>query len=149
MNVSLNDWLANGWLVEHHSSPHEIAELLEVADRELADFQIPNLSSDWKLGIAYNAGLQAANAALAASGYRDSHNSHHYRVIQSLTYTIGADTQMVNQFDRFRKKRNIGGYERAGTVSDMEAEEIFILAKNLRRDVEKWLRSTHPEFTDA
>jgi hypothetical protein len=146
MNVSLREWLANGWLIEHRSSPHEIAELLEVAERDLAECQIPDLSPDWRLAIAYNAGLQVATAALAASGYRAAHDSHHYRVIQSLAHTIGADAKVIYQFDRFRKKRNISGYERAGTVSDMEANEMFILAKELRRDVEEWLRSNHPEL---
>ena len=30
--MSLRDWLANRWLVEHTTSPAEIADLLEVAE---------------------------------------------------------------------------------------------------------------------
>ena len=48
---------------------------------------------------------------------------------------IGADSSVVAQLDRFRKKRNIGGYERAGTVSDQEAKEMTTLAQKLRREV--------------
>jgi hypothetical protein len=70
--MSLKNWLANGWLVEHKTSPQEITGLLEVADRDLKDCQSPGLSSDWQLNIAYNAALQAAAAALAAAGYRAS-----------------------------------------------------------------------------
>lgn len=144
--MSLQDWLKNGWLIEHQTSHQEIADLLGMADRDLTQCRTPNLSPDWQLNIAYNAGLQAAIAALAAAGYRAARDAHHYRVIQSLAYTIKADANLIAQLDKFRKKRNISGYERAGAVSEQEAKEMFALAKNLRSEVEKWLRSNHPEF---
>jgi hypothetical protein len=67
-------------------------------------------------------------------------------VIQSLAYTIKADASLIAQLDKFRKKRNISGYECAGVVSDQEAKEMFVLAKNLRDEVEKWLRLNHAEL---
>lgn len=144
--MTLKSWLKNSWLIKHETSSREIADLLGVADRDLADCQSPNLSPDWRLNIAYNSALQLATAALAAAGYRPSRESHHYRVIQSLALTTGADTELISQFDQFRKKRNIGGYERAGLVSDQEADEIFDLARHLRGDVEKWIRDNHPNL---
>lgn len=146
MNVSLQDWLRNGWLIEHRSARQEIADLLGVVDRDLTDCQTPGLSPDWRLNIAYNAALQAATAALTAAGYRAARESHHFRVIQSLAHTIGADAELVIKLDGFRKKRNIGGYERAGSVSDQEAREMFALTRQLRGDVEEWLRDEHPEL---
>lgn len=146
MNMSLSEWLRNGWLIEHQTSPQEITELLGLADRDLADCQATGLSPDWQLAIAYNAALQMATAALAAAGYRAAHEAHHYRVIQSLAYTIRAKSSLVHQLDRFRKKRNIIDYERAGTVSDQEAKEIFALAMALRQSVETWLRRNHAEL---
>jgi len=109
---------------------------------------MPNASSQSGLETKYrlHAALQAATVALAAAGYRAAREAHHYRVIQSLAYTIKADESLIAQLDKFRKKRNIGSYERAGVVSDQEAKEMFVLAKNLRDEVEKWLRSNHPEL---
>jgi hypothetical protein len=52
------------------------------------------------------------------AGYRASREAHHYRVIQSLRFTIGADTRLVAQLDAFRKKRNISDYERSGLISE-------------------------------
>jgi HEPN domain-containing protein len=144
--MSLKNWLANGWLVEHKTSPQEITGLLEVADRDLKDCQSPGLSSDWQLNIAYNAALQAAAAALAAAGYRASREAHHYRVIQSLAHTIKAELNLVNQFDQFRKKRNISGYELSGTISQQETNEMKSLAKKIRENVENWLRKNHPKL---
>jgi hypothetical protein len=145
--MSLEDWLRNGWLVEHRTSSGEIAELLAIADRDLADCRVQGLSPDWRLNIAYNAALQAATAALAACGYRASREAHHYRVIQSLALTIGADASLVRKFDLFRKKRNIGGYERAGAISDREATEMILLAEQIRHEVKDWLQSHHPAMS--
>jgi hypothetical protein len=142
--MSLRRWLENGWLIEHKTSAREIADLLAVADRDLKASRTSGLDADWRLTIAYNAALQAATAALAACGYRAAREAHHYRVVQSLAFTIGAETALVKQFDQFRKKRNIGAYERAGLVSDYEAGEMFRLASRLRTIVEDWLHREHP-----
>lgn len=144
--MSLKDWQLNGWLIAHKTSPQEIADLLAVADRDLNDCKASGLSADWRLNIAYNAALQAATAALAACGYRAVREAHHYRVIQSLVYTIDLSPSVVTQFDAFRKKRNIGGYERAGMTSDQEADEMFSLAKNIREKVENWLHRNYSEL---
>jgi len=142
--MSLQSWQKNGWLYEHQTSPQEIANLLAVADRDLADCRTPGLSADWRLNIAYNAALQTATAALYARGYRAAREMHHYRTIQSLAITVGADSPLIGQLDQFRKKRNIGGYERAGLVSDQEADEMIALALRLKHMIENWLQENHP-----
>jgi hypothetical protein len=114
----------------------------------MKDSQTPGLSSDWRLNIAYNAALQTATAALAACGYRAARDAHHYRIIQSLAYTIGASPGLVAQFDQFRKKRNIGAYDRAGATSDQEASEMILLAQRLRNEIEDWLRINHPSLLE-
>jgi hypothetical protein len=63
--------------------------------------------------------------------------------IPSLRFTIGAPPTLVGRFDAFRKKRNIGGYERAGLISDGEAQEMQDLARSLREAVREWLKSKH------
>jgi hypothetical protein len=144
--VSLADWARNGWLVEHQTSPKEIADLLAVADRDLTDCTAKGLSDDWQLAIAYNAALQLATVALAACGYRVSREAHHYRTVQSLTLTLGVDAASVAQLDSFRKKRNISDYERAGIVSSKEAHEMAEFAAELRKQIQDWLASEHPEL---
>ncbi|HUY33539.1 MAG TPA: hypothetical protein VMV69_12390 [Pirellulales bacterium] len=142
--MSLSDWARNGWLVEHKTSPQEIKDLLGVVVRDLRDCAAKGLSDDWRLAIAYNAALHCATAALAASGYRASRDAHHFRVIQSLSLTLGVDNTLIKQLDAFRKKRNVSDYERAGAVSTAEVEEIAKLAGALRKRLEDWLRQNHP-----
>lgn len=69
-----------------------------------------------------------------------------HRVIQSLAHTIGMDTKLVTQIDAFRKKRNIGDYERAGLVSETEAREMVALARSLCHQVKAWLRQNYPNL---
>lgn len=121
--MSLRDFQKNSWLVEHKSNPEEIAALLAIVERDLANAKVAGLADDWRLSIGYNAALQAATAALAASGFRAAREQHHYRTIQSLALTIGWPAAKVERFDRFRKKRNMIGYETAGVVSEQEARE--------------------------
>ncbi len=65
-------------------------------------------------------------------------------MIQSLRETVGAEASLVNTFDAFRKKRNVSAYDRAGLVSDADAGAMRALAQQLRRDVEAWLKRSHP-----
>ncbi|MCF8079867.1 MAG: hypothetical protein K9K88_11360 [Desulfobacterales bacterium] len=146
--MTLEHWAVNGWLKAHSSSPGEISDLLGVADRDLKDSVSPGLSSDWRLAIAYNAALQCATAALAAAGFRASREAHHYRAIQSLSHTVGLEPGKILVLDRLRKKRNIGGYERAGIVTEKEADEAVELAKELRHLVEAWILERHAELIE-
>jgi hypothetical protein len=144
--MSLQNWRQNGWLVPHATSAEEIANLMALSDRDLAASQVEQLPSDWRFAIAYNAGLQAATAALAAAGYRASRDNHHYRVIQSLEFTTAPGQKVIDTFDGFRKKRNVSSYDLAGSVSDKEAGEMLKLAITLRGDAERWIRATRPEL---
>ena len=144
--MRLLDWQRNSWLVEHKSSREEIEALLAIVERDLANAKVAGLADDWRLSIGYNAALQAATVALAASGFRAAREQHHFRTIQSLALTIGWPAAQVERFDRFRKKRNMIGYETAGVVSEQEAREMHELAVGLRDDVLAWLRKQHPKL---
>lgn len=104
--MSLREWRANRWLVDHQTSPAEIAELLAVADRGLADAVVDGLSADARVGLAYGSALALATAALAAAGFRAGRERHHERVLDSLLYSIDASPLLVNQLHRYRRLRN-------------------------------------------
>ena len=145
--MSLRNWLAQGWIQEHKTSPEEIASLLALADRDLLNAQIESLATEWRLIIAYNGALRTAAAALAAAGFRVSTQvSHHYYGIESLAFTIGLEAKLITRFDRFRKKRNLSAYEQSGAVSELEAKEMIVLARDLRSRVQKWLENHHPDL---
>ena len=142
--MSLADWLANRWLVAHEPALEEISDLFAVVDRDLADAIIPRLSADRRLSISYNAALQLATLALAAEGFRPGRDRTHERAILSLRDTADIDANTVDLLDAIRRKRNQINYEHAGATSAAEAEELYKVAKALRGDVLRWLKSKHP-----
>ena len=146
MSVSLQDWLANRWLVAHEPNEQEIADLFAVVDRDLEDAAVPRLSNDWRLGITYNAALQLATLALAAEGYRPARERAHERAILSLRETVGVDQKRVLLLDAVRRKRNQINYEHAGTTSSAEAGELYAVVTELRSEVARWLTANHPQL---
>src|SRR5438477_5827027 len=145
--MSLSDWQKNGWLRKHETSPQEIAGLLALAGRDLKDAKAKGLSDDWSFSIAYNAALQASNAALAASGYAVAKgDSNHFRVIGSLEFTIGLKKADIGRFDQYRKKRSTSIYDAAGVITEAEAKAMGTFAKQLVEDVRGWLEANHAEL---
>lgn len=145
--MTLKQWLDNRWLQEHQTSPEEISSLLEIVARDISNSSTRDLSPDWKLAIAYNAILQCAMTALAASGYRTNKGaSHHYYAIESLGLTIGMSRDDIITIHAFRKKRHISDYERAGVVSEKEADEILKIAEDAEESLMQWLKSENPSL---
>ncbi len=113
--MSLADWEQAGWLTPHRTSPQEISELLAIVQRDLHDSRARDVSADWRFNIAFNAVLQAAKAALAASGYRVARGADsHHRTLESLAHTIGLDSASIRRLAVFRKRRNMAEYRPRG-----------------------------------
>jgi hypothetical protein len=145
--MSLNDWLKNGWLKPHQPVAREIADLLALAARDLKDCNAKGLSDDWKFNIAYNAALQSASAALAASGYAvPKGESNHFRVIQSLAHTVSIGAASLAKLDTYRKKRSMSIYDAAGVITASESSDMVKVAIDLTATVTRWLDEEHPEL---
>lgn len=146
--MSLQDWLNEGRFKTQKTSKSELSQLMAIFERDVSDAESNTISIDRRFATAYNAALTIATAALAACGYRTASEGHHYWTIQSLAFTLRLDAETVEQFNKFRRKRNTIDYERRGTVSEKELSEMLELAKNLRTTLEAWLRKNHPELLE-
>lgn len=146
--MSLENWAKNGWLRPHQTNRQQIADLLAIVERDLADARNTSVSADWQFGIAYNAALKLCTILLYASGYRPEKNLAHYRTLQALPLILGADRDDdADYLDACRAKRNTAEYDVAGTVSQSEADELREFAALLKADVAEWLSIHHPDFT--
>ena len=145
--MTLQDWLNNGWLKRHTSSPQEIRDLLEKVDRDIAEAIKQEITLDWRLAIAYNGCLGCATIALRASGYRMPGGAgQHYRTIQSLKFTIHPDSELIISLKAISKKRGVVSYDTAGAASSTEVEEAISLSKELRELLQRWLEEHHHEL---
>jgi len=146
--MSLNDWEKNDWLKTHQTSREEIQNLLRIVKRDIKDSQLGELTADWRFAIAYNAALSICTIALYSKGYQPARGrSEHYRVIQSLVFTLGARYEETRDYlNNCRTKRNISDYDTAGTISTHEVEELIETVQELFSDLLNWLEKNFPEY---
>ncbi len=75
--MSITKFLKDGQLKKHRTSKQEVAALLQVAKRDVADSKVSEVSTDRRFAIAYNAILQLSAIVLACKGYRAAGWAHH------------------------------------------------------------------------
>jgi len=147
--VSFESWVKNSWLEVLPSDAAEITRLLAIADARLVDYQKAvkgGLSTDVQLALAYDAARSSASAALRAAGYRVVRgNNEHYRTLEALEFSIDPEKKMIRALDTLRRKRNTGAYDDYGLVAQGEADLAGNLAVQVRKKVEGWIRSHHPD----
>jgi hypothetical protein len=144
--MTLKLWLENRWLKPHRANRKEVAGLLSIVDRDIKDAGAA-LSADWRFGISYNAVLKLCTILLHAEGYRAAHDLQHYRTIAAMPLVLGdSKTADAEYLDTCRKKRNIVEYERAGSISVTEADELLAFATEFREVVTNWLKNTRPDL---
>jgi uncharacterized protein (UPF0332 family) len=136
---------ASGHLRPHRSSAEEVAGLMKLVERDLADAELPGLSSDRCFAIAYNAALQLATIALSATGYRAAGVGHHWATFQALPEVMGVHAQGGSDYlENCRRKRNTTEYDRPGEITENEAPEMLAEARAFHSDLLEWLRTHHP-----
>jgi len=142
--VTLKQFLAEGRLKPHRTSPKEVQDLPRVADRDLKDASVAAISLDRRFIITYQAVFQLATILLAASGFRTAGAGRHWVTFKVLPELLGSEIQNLSDyFDQCRNKRNLSDYDRAGEISRDEAEELLREAKKFRSIVLSWLKAHH------
>ncbi|MCF7832113.1 MAG: hypothetical protein K9N05_00880 [Candidatus Marinimicrobia bacterium] len=145
--MSLKNWLKNGWLKSHKTSKQEIENLFNIVKRDLKDAQRPDVSADWKFGIAYNAALKLCTILMYAEGYRPENSYAHYRTIQALPLILGNERSDDTAYlEACRVKRNIVEYDYVGSTSETEAKELIKFVKDLQFEVQNWIKKHYPEY---
>jgi hypothetical protein len=131
----------------HPPDRNEIGGKLAVVQRDLRFSGDPNGDPDWRFVAAFNAALQSATVALLASGYDlPKGTGSHQRMIDTLKFTIAADTALVDELQAFRAKRGGTVYETVGIASESEIEEMRELAVKLSDRVNGWMKAHHKEL---
>ena len=145
--MSLEKWLEYGWLRREPSSANEIKALQGIVQRSLDDSKVEAISVDLRFVASFTAALTAATIALRAAGYRTvTQTGHHAKIIESLEFTIHADSKLIQKLKVLSNKRNKSIYDAAGAVSDQDLKEMAKVATELHRQVTLWLSKSHPEL---
>lgn len=144
---SLKQLLDEGKLRVHKTSKSEMAGLLKIVERDIKDAKIEALSTDRRFATAYNAVLQLATLVLFCKGFRSVGSGHHFNVLQAVREILGKEYyDLIDYFDSCRSKRNITDYDRAGEISDFEAEELLKEVLTFKEVVLKWVKENYPQY---
>lgn len=116
--------------------------------RDLADATVAGLSADRRFATAYNAGLLAANMAIACVGYRVTAKTGHHKIsFDSIKFALGSGaSKYADYFETCRRKRNVIDYTRSHVATDTEAKEILAKATEFYEVVETWIDSKFPSL---
>lgn len=149
--MTLKDWATKYSLKEEKTSPQEIAELLKLADQKLDDCRIlsgAGVSMDHYHSSVYEASLPCATAALRAEGYRvpTASDGGHSLLFQALTFTVDKKSKYLNVLQEARKTRNQTTYSFVGSHKKTDIDSLFATIRELRTDVEKWIRKEHSDL---
>ena len=126
---------------------NDIARLIAVARRELADAAVSGLSPDGSFEHAYAAALAIATSVVRASGRRIHAADHHRLTFDELgTLADGRWSEVADYLQLCRRRRNTSRYDRPGVTSAAEAEALRKEAAQLLDDVIGWLRREHPDL---
>ena len=144
--MSLKQWQEHGWIRPHITSPQEIAGLLAIVERDLADAR-GEISGDWKFGIAYNAALKLCTILMYASGYRPERNAAHQRTLMVLPLILGDERRADAAYlEACRVKRNSVEYDMAGVATASDANELRDFCIQLHATVMNWLKENHRDL---
>ena len=144
--MSLEQWQENGWIRRVEASASDLANLIGVARREVADASLADISADGRFDHAYGAVRALCQVALLASGYSTTKGTReHERTIESIKFTIdGQWTERADYLDRCRRIRHQSLYDRAGVVQIRDADKLLETAQSLLGAIDDWLRRDHP-----
>jgi hypothetical protein len=154
--LGLQTLLAEGRLRRHQSSPEEVADMLRLVDRELAEAE--SAGADGRLPLGWNPVRTLATIALHAAGYAWARGGFKemWLVIELLPeITGGAGERIVEMLRKYVYSEDVAASGLAasnlayrvhqGFLEEVKAGlELLSEAKALRRDLLAWLKANRP-----
>lgn len=106
-------WIEQGKLKLQTPHLDQIKALIERAQKDIKIAEINiDIDYDTAFSVAYNAMLKAGRALILHKGYRTDDGSQHKTTVDFCSYLLDDETKnLVKQFDRMRRIRNIISYD--------------------------------------
>ena len=134
--MSLSELLRSGLIEKFESDSAQIRNEAEIARTDLASAKRILGIGEWKwaYNVAYNAMLQAGRGLMFSKGYMPRGQEHHLAVVSFVqaVYASKFTPEVLQTFERARRRRSDATYDRPGTISESQARvvvekaEIFV-----------------------
>ncbi len=131
----ISESLAGGLIQEQKPSIDAAERLLKRSTKDLLASKA-NLKIDEGVAytVAYLAMLRAGRSFMLLRGFRPANGYQHKTVVQFVNEALGKEyAEIIERFDRMRRKRNIFTYEIDITISHTEAVEALHTAEEFVR----------------
>lgn len=143
----ISESLAGGLIQKQKSSTNTAEKLLKRSAKDLLASKA-NLKIDEGIAytVAYLAMLRAGRSFMLLRGFRPSNGYQHKTVVQFVNEALGKEyAEIIERFDRMRRKRNIFTYEIDITISHTEAVEALHTAEEFVRLIIGIARKENPQ----
>ncbi|MBI2341324.1 MAG: HEPN domain-containing protein [Deltaproteobacteria bacterium] len=102
---------------------------------------------EWAATIAYHAMLRAGRALIFSHNYLPADGQQHKTVVELTGLLVGNEFgDLINNFNRLRKKRNMFFYDSDESCTYTEAEKFIVVAEKLLTIIEKEIKKLSPQF---
>lgn len=144
--MSLSELSRKGLIEQFQSDAEQIRNEVEIAKSDLSSAKkmLGIEEWGWAHNAAYNAMLQAGRALMFSKGYRPRSEEHHTAVISFVqaVYASKFPPEVLQAFDKARRRRNESLYDRAGSISETQGRNLVRYAEAM---VSKTLELLHME----
>jgi len=143
----VEEYLAKGLLKKEKSSFSAVGKNILRSEKDLKTAKA-NLKIDEGIAytVAYLAMLRTGRAYMLLKGFRPTDGYQHKTVVEFMGQCLGEEYKnMVERFDRMRRKRNIFTYEIDISISYTEAENAFDTATKFTNLIKEIIKRDNPQ----
>ncbi len=143
----IEEYSSKGLLQKQKSDSRAVEKIVIRSIKDLKTAKA-NLSIDEGIAytVAYLAMLRAGRAYILFKGFRPADGYQHKTVVEFMGQCLGSEyQQIVDRFDRMRRKRNIFTYEVDISISKTEADGALSAAVDFVELIKERLRKEDPQ----
>ena len=140
-------YLERGYLKKQNPNFAQISKQLKRAYKDLKTAKRTlEYDPEWAATIAYQAMLRAGRSVLFAHGYLPADGAQHRTVVELTGKTLNPKfANLVRQFEKLRKKRNLFFYDSEETGNMGEAGSALEVAGELLDKVKIYIEGLNPQ----
>lgn len=131
-------------LRRHRPTSADVELLLGIAQEEFTTADLLTTNPRGRFIHAYDSARALADLVVRASGYRARGERHHMTLFEALGLLVPELIERADYFQTVRDKRNTLLYTQPEPVTQTEANEALLRARELDAFVRSWIARSHP-----
>lgn len=144
---SFQRYLEKGYLKKQNPNFGQISKQLKRAYKDLKTAkQTLEYDLEWATTIVYQAMLRGGRSLLFAHGFLPADGAQHRTVVELTGKILGDEyANLIRQFNKFRKKRNLFFYDSEDTGNNDEAKRALEVSKELLDGIKAFIEKLNPQ----